>query len=66
MEDLWMTQGNEQPIRDKFDVPCHELVVHPNEIARECITNKFALCIYCAPDDTMDDVIWELVLQHSV
>merc|ERR1719282_2288885 len=61
-----VTQCSKQAVRHKFNVPCHQLVVHANEITRKSFRDEKALHPHCTADDVMHNVFWELMLEFPV
>mmetsp|Transcript_101880 Transcript_101880/g.265950 ORF Transcript_101880/g.265950 Transcript_101880/m.265950 type:complete len:406 (+) Transcript_101880:274-1491(+) len=63
---LRVAQSRQQAIGHELDVFCHEVAVHPDEVARQRLTNELPLGLHCASDDAVHHILRQLVLQHAV
>mmetsp|Transcript_19132 Transcript_19132/g.42310 ORF Transcript_19132/g.42310 Transcript_19132/m.42310 type:complete len:216 (+) Transcript_19132:139-786(+) len=63
---LGMAQSDEQPISHELDISCHHRLVHPNQIAWQRFADEFPLHIHSTPNDFMNNILGQLVLEHRV
>ena len=66
VEDLAVSQGRQQAICDELDVLGHQVLIHSDQIAGESPADELPLHLDCATDHLVNDVFWELMLQHAV
>ena len=65
-ENLAVAESCKKPVCNKLNVLRHEVLVHADKIAGECVANELSLNLHRAPDDVVHDVLCKLVLQHLV
>merc|ERR1719159_2061330 len=61
-----MAKCNKEPICNKFDVRCHQLTVHADQVTRESLADECFFSFHCAINHVMNHIVRQLVLQHAV